>query len=56
MPEMETCITCGETSEYNGDWYNGECPPCADASEPQYDTLEERDADRADRAAEEENR
>jgi hypothetical protein len=28
----DTCRSCGETSEYNGDWYDGECPSCADAS------------------------
>ena len=28
------CRTCDTVSHYSGDWYDGECPSCADKSEP----------------------
>lgn len=29
------CSNCGEFGQEGDDWYNGECPSCADASEPE---------------------
>lgn len=31
----DRCNNCGVIEERNGDWYDGECPSCADASEPE---------------------
>lgn len=33
-PGMQKCTRCRKTEPYNGDWFDGMCPSCADATEP----------------------
>jgi hypothetical protein len=36
------CRRCNKNKPYNGDWYDGMCPECADATEPKEVIIKQR--------------